>query len=935
MEAKHPAGPPRARGVRDSPPRNEMIRPWMRPLALVLALALAFAGMRGFESADTIRGWFPIALASALAAFALGPRAAGPGRAGANADVRWRGRLWIALGFILFGLGAALCAGVLYVSITRPYWLPTPFAWMAGLGLMLLGLSLTQAEQLGTGRSGRASVLLEVAVLLALVAVAIALRVYRLETLPPGMFVDETNASIDALYILDGRQVSAFTTGWYEVPNLYMYFLAALFKLFGPTFYTLKAASLIPAVLTVVAIYPLARILFGIPTAVVATLLMSVARWHLILSRWGWVELIPPLIMILVALMLTRASRSNRLFEYALGGVLLGIGMYSYLAIRLMVIAVALYLLYRILFERGYLKRAFAGLAVFTVVYALTFGPLAVAYVQNPVTFLNRSSEVNIFNDINRAGSVQPLAQSTQLHAEMFTVRGDRNGRHNLPGEPMLDPVTGILFLLALGGALWHLADHRYTLLLVWVIGALAGGILSNLAEAPQAFRTLTALPAAVILAADFLVRALRALNAWFVPAALARGRLAWAPATLAGVTLVGFAGYQNIDSFFNRYASNRSVSVSFNAAENAMAREAAQRRPVADVYLSDAAYYFSTTRFLNYVPKSDTLGSLEKPDYGLFDPGANATLPSNGRDAFLLLDNSNGWVSDLIARYYPNAKTEQVKSAFGDPLHFRIAIPAGDLAALQGLNGVYGDVKRHDPRLSLTFPADLPPGAAPPTVVWEGSIRIPRSGPLNLRGAGDMSIEFNQAPFTQGQFVGVGLYSIRLTLADPARAGRIGLFWKLAGDRVESETPVTNLFAIQPGNAGLVARYYRTEDWSGPVVFSQTVNMVMIGWNVDEPWPAAFSASFAGKITAPVNGAYLFYVNADDGARLWIDGQVVGEALAPDRPNTFEARVSLTPGPHDIRLDYFQRGGSKRVELWWQPPNGTRQPVPPGALSH
>ena len=935
MDAKHPADLPHARGVRDSPPSNDMIRPWMRLLALVFALAFAVVGMRGFETTDTIRGWFPIALASVLAIFALGPLADGRNRDAANAGVRWRGRLWIVIGFFMFGLGAAMCAGVMYVSITQPYWPPAPFAWMAGLALMLLGLVLTQEEMPWGDRSRRSAIFVEVAVFLALVAIAIALRVFRLESLPPGMFVDETNASIDALYILDGRQVSAFATGWYETPNLYMYFLAALFKLFGATFYTLKAASLIPAILTIVAIYPLARILFGIPTAVVATFLMSVARWHLNLSRWGWNELTPPLIMILVALFLTRASRSNRLFEFALGGMLLGIGMYSYLAIRLMVIAVALYLLYRILFERGYLKRAFVGLAVFTAVYALTFGPLAVTYIQNPLTFLNRSSEINIFNDINRAGSAQPLVESAKLHAEMFTARGDRNARHNLPGEPMLDPITGALFLLAVGGALWHLADHRYALLILWLISALAGGILSNLGEAPQAFRTLTALPAAVILAADFLARVLRALRAWMVPVLIARPRLAWAPAAFAGVTLIGIAGFQNIDSFFNRYASNRTVLLSFNAAENAMAREAAQRRSTADVYLSDSAYYFNITRFLAYVPKSGALGGLENPDYRLFNPGADTTVPNRGRDALLLLDNSYGWAGDLLIRYYPSAKIEQVKSSYGDPLYLRVAIPAGDLAALQGLDGVYGEVKRHDPLLSFSFPADFPPGTAPLSVTWEGSIRIPRSGPLHLRGAGEMDIIFNQAPFAQGQFVGAGLYPIRLTLNSLARQDRVGLFWQLAGDKAESEVPAESLFAIRPTNAGLVTSYYRTENWSGPIAFSQTVNMVMIGWSVDEPWSAAFSASFVGKIAAPADGVYQFYVNADDGARLWIDGQIVGQGLVPDRPNGFEARIPLAEGKHEIRLDYFQRGGSKRVELWWQPPNGTRQPVPPGVLSH
>ena len=134
---------------------------------------------------------------------------------------------------------------------------------------------------------------------------------------------------------------------------------------------------------------------------------------------------------------------------------------------------------------------------------------------------------------------------------------------------------------------------------------------------------------------------------------------------------------------------------------------------------------------------------------------------------------------------------------------------------------------------------------------------------------------------------------------------------------------------------AGLIARYYRNETWTGTPVFTQTQSFIVIGWPDEEPWSGPFSISFAGKIEAPVQGRYAFSVNADDGARLSIDGRVIGEGLKPDQPNSIEAAVVLTPGPHEIRLDYFQRGGGKRLEFWWQPPNGPRQPVPPSVLSH
>ena len=198
-----------------------------------------------------------------------------------------------------------------------------------------------------------------------LLALAIFLRVYRLQQMPPGIFVDETNAALDALRILEGRPDSPFATGWFETPTMYAFYLVGLFKLLGTSFVALKAASLLPAILTVAALYPLARLMFGIPTAFAATFLLAISRWHITMSRWGWNEVAPLLFMIVALYFLLRAVRDRRASDYALGGLFLGLGHYTYLASRLVVLAVALYLLYRLLFERGFARRTWRGLAIF------------------------------------------------------------------------------------------------------------------------------------------------------------------------------------------------------------------------------------------------------------------------------------------------------------------------------------------------------------------------------------------------------------------------------------------------------------------------------------------------------------------------------------------------------------------------------------------
>ncbi len=62
--------------------------------------------------------------------------------------------------------------------------------------------------------------------------------------------------------------------------------------------------------------------------------------------------------------------------------------------------------------------------------------------------------------------------------------------------------------------------------------------------------------------------------------------------------------------------------------------------------------------------------------------------------------------------------------------------------------------------------------------------------------------------------------------------------------------------------------------------------------------------------------GEYRLIIHADDGARLTLDGKLIGEGLIADQPNDFEATVDLSVGDHPIQIDYFQAGGGSALVL-------------------
>lgn len=816
----------------------------------------------------------------------------------------------------------------------------------------------------------------EVAGVVTLMALGTVLRLYRLQSVPPGIFVDETNAAGDALRIMDGWQGSPFGVGWFETPLGYAYYLVGLFKVLGTTFTALKAASLIPALLTLLALYPLARELFGPPTALASLALLAVNRWHMTMSRWGWNEVAPPLFHILTLYFLLRGSRTRRMGDFLLAGVLMGLGMYTYLASRLVVLSILAYLVYRVVVQRGYLRRAWPGLLLFLVAYVLTFAPLATTYARNPFTLLNRSRQVSILNDMRgqytpeiapppavqsllRAVGApttitfRPLRESLWKHLRMFHVEGDHNARHNLPGAPMLDPVTGVLFLLGAIYALWRVSDHRRGLLLIWVAVVLLGGILSLVREAPQGYRTLGVVPAVVILAGDTLARTVLTLQAW-VREGAEEERVREGEGTVGSTTVVqavtivatgaalgvlGWAGWLNVDLFFNRWAGDPRVWAAFTPMETAVAREVTALLATHDVYLSPTLYWGSPVRFLTYRPASEG-GGVYNPPFRSIQPVEDLPLSEEiGDNVLFLLEPLYTDLLELFTAYYPHTRASTVRGPRGELLYLSVTVPADDVRALRGLTATYEEEggrveRRRDLVLDFVWPEDFPPGLIPTRITWEGSLRVPHTGRYDLRGEGELAVEVDGEPWSGPRVLAKGLHALRVVQERPGEAGRerVRLMWREAGQEW-NVVPGTVLFSVPPPQHGLLGRYYMGAGWQGTPLFSRVDRTLFMAWIDPEPVVGPFSVTWTGWLIAPDDGRYHFTLDADDGVRFWLDGELLGESLRPDTVNQVQVDVTLTAGPHQVRVDYFQRGGAKTLTFRWRPPGKRDTVVPPSAL--
>jgi len=90
-------------------------------------------------------------------------------------------------------------------------------------------------------------------------------------------------------------------------------------------------------------------------------------------------------------------------------------------------------------------------------------------------------------------------------------------------------------------------------------------------------------------------------------------------------------------------------------------------------------------------------------------------------------------------------------------------------------------------------------------------------------------------------------------------------------------------------------------------------------------------AAQWTGRIGIPKDGNYKFWLNSDDGSKLWIDGQPV---VDDDNLHSLRIRtgtVYLKKGAHAFKVEFFERDQGKGVEAEWQPPGGKRAIIPAG----
>ena len=201
---------------------------------------------------------------------------------------------------------------------------------------------------------------------------------------------------------------------------------------------------------------------------------------------------------------------------------------------------------------------------------------------------------------------------------------------------------------------------------------------------------------------------------------------------------------------------------------------------------------------------------------------------------------------------------------------------------------------------------------------------------------------------FSTDETLLTGLHSIRVEYYEQSGPAFISFWWqRLSGlsptstptiTSTPSATPTPTAYATRPleKNNRWRAEFYSNQILSGIPTGSGSYSSLNFNWGSGYPVYGLPSDHFSARFDRIVTldgGRYRFTLEKDDGARVWVDDQLIIDHWQDccDEDERLEAELPLIAGDHTIRVEYYEKEGNARINFWWNRmgPLPTPSPTP------
>ncbi|MGB1252352.1 MAG: ArnT family glycosyltransferase [Candidatus Promineifilaceae bacterium] len=342
---------------------------------------------------------------------------------------------------------------------------------------------------------------IEYLILIGLTLIAFALRVYRLDSVPPGLRMDElSNSLVVSQLVLDGQPRFFFAEAEGH-EGLWHVLQAGFIAIFGRNFWGFRGISVILGTLTVPLTYLVGKQILDKRLGLLAAACVSVSFWSLMYSRVATRHIAMGIFMLGAFYLFLRgleigrkrqAAESNKTprlnSDLLWAGVITAIGLYTYFAAWVTPVVLGGFSIAGgVLFRPIFLPKWRSLLAMFGIIGLLVL-PLI-----NDIRNIPETSEEGRVSVVAqpihdaREGDFSTIWEHVVITFSMFHQLGDQESLYNVPERPVFSPPLAAIFWIGVLLALYNTffsgkpAHERagYLFLIMWLVAGISPAFVS------------------------------------------------------------------------------------------------------------------------------------------------------------------------------------------------------------------------------------------------------------------------------------------------------------------------------------------------------------------------------------------------------------------------------------------------------------------------
>ena len=160
---------------------------------------------------------------------------------------------------------------------------------------------------------------------------------------------------------------------------------------------------------------------------------------------------------------------------------------------------------------------------------------------------------------------------------------------------------------------------------------------------------------------------------------------------------------------------------------------------------------------------------------------------------------------------------------------------------------------------------------------------------------------------------VSAGNHNVRMEYYEWTGVASAKLWWTRVGD--------------EPGTGtSWRGEYYGNPNLSGTPALVRYDDDIDFDWDRGSPTSAIPANDFSVRWTRAVSfdaARYNFFAKADDGVRVYVDGQLVIDQWRLATGSTHKGSVQMAAGTHRIKVEYYEHTGLASIDVWWERAGG------------